>query len=250
MTTFREIFCRAIFFGCIISFVSCMDKTEPADTSSFGYDFYPVRVGSYRVYQSDSIVLRSAGTIRDTLHGFIKEEMDNFFITGNGDTVYTLKIYFKRLPTDTFVYQKSTFIRKDKNKVTRQEDNLEFTKMVFPIQKGVRFNHNQYFDARIDVEIGGEIFLAMYDGWNTRYESTNTPLDWNGSKVDNVVVRLVDDSGTTLEKKYYYETYIKGVGLYSQEMVFLQDNKGGTIPLEERATKGFYHNRVLLEYHP
>ena len=250
MTPFFKNFYRALIYFCFLALVSCTDKTEPVDTSAFGYDFYPVRVGSYRVYQSDSIVLRSAGTIRDTLHGFIKEETDNFFITGNGDTIYTLKIYFKRLPTDTFVYQKSTFITKDKYKVTRQEDNLEFTKLVFPIQKGVRFNHNQYFDARVDVEIGGEIFLAMYDGWNTRYESINTPLTWNGNAVDNVVVRLVDDSSTTLEKKYYYETYVKGVGLYRQEMVFLQDNKGGTIPLEERATKGFYHNRVLLEFQP
>src|SRR5690606_4994624 len=116
--------------------------------------------------------------------------------------------------------------------------------------KGVRYNHNQYFDPQIDIEIGGEIFLSLYEGWNTRYESIDQTLVWQGKNVDNVVVRLVDDETTSLEKKVYYETYVKDVGLYKQEMLFLQDNKGGASPIEERATKGFIHQRTLLAFQP
>lgn len=237
-------------FVSVWSLFSCQDKIEPIDTSDFGYDYFPVRVGSYKIYQSDSIVLSSAGTIRDTFHSYLKEEVDHFFINEGGDSIYVVKVYFKRLESDTFVYSKSVFVTKNKNKVTRQEDNLVFTKLVFPIAAGARFDHNQYFDSEIDLEIGGELFLSFYDDWNTRYEKTDEILSWDGNPYKSVIVRAVDDERTTLDKKFYYETYLEGVGLYTQDMVFLQDSKGGSTPIDQRATKGFYHKRKLLSYQP
>lgn len=237
---------------CIITLVSvftaCEDETANVDTSSFGYEYLPVIVGKFRVYQSDSIILRSGGTVRDTVSSQLKEVVDSYTVNTSGDTIYNVKVYHKR-PADTaFVYQKTVFMTKDAQKVTRQEDNLVFTKMVFPLKSGTRFNHNQYFDPTIDIEIGGEIFLGMYNDWNTRVESFNGPLFWQGQQTENVKIRLVDDASTSLEKKLYYETYIKNVGLYSKKMIFLQDNKGGSTPIEQRAIKGFYHDLFLIQH--
>lgn len=236
-----------IFFA-IITLVACEDEKEDVDTSSFGYEYLPLTVGKYRIYQSDSIILRSGGTIRDTVSSRLKEVTDSYTVNANGDTLFTIKIYYQGPNDSVFTYQKSVFMARDQQKVIRQEDNLVFTKMVFPLKAGTRFNHNQYFDPTIDIEIGGEIFLGMYNDWNTRVDALNGPLFWQGQQTDNVRIRLVDDSSTSLEKKLYYETYIKNVGLYSKKMIFLQDNKGGSTPLEQRAIKGFYHDLFLIEH--
>jgi hypothetical protein len=227
---------------------ACTDETETVDKSDFGYEYYPLSVGKYWEYQSDSIVLRSAGTIRDTLKSYLREEITTRTITGEEDTLYTIKVYFKRLPGDEWQYQKTVFVTKSNQKIIRQEDNLAFTKLVFPLKAGVRFNHNQYFDPLIDVMIGGEVMRAMYGDWNTRIESINNDLVFKGNKVKSARIRLVDDVSTSLEKKVYYEIYIQHVGLYSKSMIFLQDNNTGPEPIEDRAIKGFYHTLTLLEH--
>lgn len=239
------VFC---FLSIIFLFSACSDETEPEGNIDFGYEYFPLAVGKYREYVSDSIVLRSAGTIRDTLKSYIREEIIEQNISAEGDTMYYVNVYFKRKVDDDWKYQKTVFVTKSVQKVTRQEDNLLFTKMVFPLKAGLRFNHNQYFDSQIDIVIGGEVMRAMYDGWNTRVETINKDLLFEGNKVKNVKIRLVDDVSTSLEKKVYYETYIQNIGLYSKTMIFLQDNNTGTEPIEERAVKGFYHNLTLLEH--
>ncbi|MBK8080506.1 MAG: hypothetical protein IPK25_09620 [Saprospiraceae bacterium] len=44
------------------------------------------------------------------------------------------------------------------------------------------------------------VMRAMYDGWNTRVETINKDLLFEGNKVKNVKIRLVDDVSTSLEK--------------------------------------------------
>jgi hypothetical protein len=254
-TAFMKSFVKTkmhFFYFVLLGFISmnlhsCQNETEDGKNADIGYGYYPLKVGKYAIFHSDSIILRSGGTIRDTVSALIKEEIDGFFVNEAKDTVYSMKVYYKGQKDTAYVYQKTVFVTREKQKITRQEDNLVFTKMVFPMKRGTRFNHNQYFDSRIDINVGGEIFLAMYDGWNTRVEAVNEPLLYANKQVDNIRIRLVDDASTSLEKKVYYETYIKNVGLYSSKMIFLQDNKGGSTPIEDRAIKGFYHERILID---
>ncbi|MBK8621120.1 MAG: hypothetical protein IPN79_05015 [Saprospiraceae bacterium] len=224
----------------------CEKTTETIDTNILGQQYFPLKTGKYWIYESDSVILRGGGTIRDTLHGYIKEEVHSSFINGSGDTVFNVHVYFKRKLDDTFTYYNTVFISRLPNMVLRQEDNLLFTKLVFPLKTGLRFNHNQLFDQNIDVMVGGETFLDMYSEWNTRIESYNEVYNWAGDLLKRTRIRLVDEE-TSLDKKYYYEEYLENIGLYKKEMIFLQDNKGGTIPLPERAIRGFYHNLLLLE---
>lgn len=237
-------------FGLLLMGISsgCENEKENIDPSTYGYEYFPLKVGQYWIYQSDSIVLFSAGTIRDTSASLIREDVVDFFINENMDSIFIVNVSGKSLPDGEWTFQKKIFLSKDSHKALRQEGNLVFTKMVFPIRPSVRFDHNQYFDPTINIEIGGEVFNAMYDGWNTRIDNSSTPVLWLGQPVENVRIRYVDDNSTSLEKKLYYETYIKGVGLYKKQMIFLQDNKGGAQPIEERAIKGFYHDLILVEH--
>ncbi len=237
---------KLVFLLFIVFMSACEKTTETIDINVLGKQYFPLETGKYWIYESDSVVLRSGGTIRDTLHGFLKEEVQSSFINGSGDTVFTVHVYFKRNWSDTFAYQKSVFVSKLPNMVTRQEDNLLFTKLVFPLKTGLRFNHNQLFDENIDIMVGGETLLDMYTDWNTRVESYNEVYNWAEKLSKKTRIRLVDEE-TSLDKKYYYEEYLENIGLYKKEMIFLQDNKGGTVPLPERAIKGFYHNLLLLE---
>ena len=54
---------------------SCTQNTEEADTSMFGYEYFPLQTGKTWIYQSDSIIYSRGGTQIDTFRSLIREEI-------------------------------------------------------------------------------------------------------------------------------------------------------------------------------
>ena len=84
----------------LAAFVSCQDETlEPAP---FCYEYYPVEIGRYVVYDVDSVFHSDNDNNNDdsvyTWHFQVKEKIDSTFIDGQGRTAQRI-LRYRRLDT-------------------------------------------------------------------------------------------------------------------------------------------------------
>nr|HMU04851.1 hypothetical protein [Saprospiraceae bacterium] len=168
-----------LFSMLLLSFVtSCDSETEILDESTFGYDFFPVSIGKSWTYVSDSIILSSGGTRRDTFRSFIREVVGDTFVDATGNTAFKLQRFFKRNESDPWISTNTWTCSVDKTMAIRTEENVRQVKLVFPIKKGLRWNANVFLYEDLTVVVGGEP-ITLFRGLNPRMEEINEPFDFN-----------------------------------------------------------------------
>lgn len=233
-------------FVSIFMMTSCESETEILDESTFGYDFFPVSVGKSWVYASDSIILSSGGTRRDTFRSFIREVVGDTFVDATGNTAFRLQRFFKRNESDPWISTNTWTCSIDKNMAIRTEENIRQVKLVFPIKKGLRWNANVFLYEDLTVVVGGEP-ITLFRGLNPRMEEINEPFDFNGQQVPSIKVNLVKEN-TIINFRDMTEYYGKGIGLLKREMiVYDSDGSRPNDPWETKAQKGFKHTLTLIE---
>lgn len=225
---------------------SCESETEPIDESTFGYDYFPVTVGKSWIYTSDSIILSSGGTKRDTFRSFIREVVGDSFTDAAGNPAFKLNRFYKRNETDTWISINTWTTSIDKSMAIRTEENIRQVKLVFPIKKGLRWNGNVFLNEDLTVDVGGEP-ITLYKGWSPRMVEIDQSYDFKGQQVPSILVNLAEDD-TILNFRDVTEYYGKGIGLLKREMiVYDSDGSRPNDAWESKAQKGFKHVLTLIE---
>jgi hypothetical protein len=229
-------------------FISCSDKTEELSEESMGFNYFPIETGKFKTYRSDSIIYSGGGTRIDTFTSYTDERIGGYTIDLEGNKVYIVERYFKRNIQDNWSRVNSWTVYFSQNRIIRTEENLKFIKLVFPTVKGKSWNGNIFLDDDIRIEAGGE-FLQMYRNWNYRIENLGANVVLNNLNFDDCLIVRQVDVNTVIDRRRVYETYARGVGLVSKEMIILDgDGSGINLPWEQRAKKGFIHQLTLIDY--
>jgi len=236
-----------LVFAMAIMFASCGEESiapEPIDLQS---DFFPLAIGKTWIYQTDSIVYNELLNSVDTLRGFVKEEITESFELANGSINFVIDRSFRRSANqpwnNTDIYS-STIID---NKVTRNEENLRFVKLLLPPEDGQIWDGNQFFDESTLVNVGGEL-IEVFKNWESQLSSIGGSMTVNGIDYNNTIEVVLVDSENSIEKRFAKEVYAKGVGLISKEMIIIDSQDVGSgLPIIERAEKGFILNQTLVE---
>jgi hypothetical protein len=217
-------------------------KKDPVLESSpdLGYDYFPVSVGKYIVYDVDSTRYRAIQA--DTIHAIyrIKEQLDSVFTDNQGRTTYTLVRYLKNY-SPTVSYDSMQWVIKDvwvvnitKTTAEEVEENIRYIKLIFPVAANSSWNGN----AQNTV---GE--------WDYEYSTVNGQESVNGHTYDNVVTVTQKDYSTALGKQFYEEKYAKGIGMITKEIrdyVFKVENgvlQPGVI------SEGVIYKMSIVDYH-
>lgn len=237
-----------LFLGVLLfSLNACTSDTEAFDDSNFGYDYFPLSTGKSWVYQSDSIVYSSVGSVRDTFRSFIKEEISEEFVDLTGQKVFKVNRFFKRKETDPWSRMNTWTASMDKTNAVRTEENIRFVKLVFPVRDGLRFNGNIFVDPDLKIEVGGE-FIEAYKNWKHRIESLDAPIKYKGQDIKALEINLVDET-SIIDRRKVTEYYGKGIGLLTKEMIILDsDGSKPNDPWETKAKKGFIHTLTLIDH--
>ena len=256
--TFLLIIASTFFFAC--------NKSEIEDTGidDFGYDYFPLEVGRSWEYEVDSIIYDPAvgGTAIDSFRTFIRESVADTLLDNAGEVLYRVERYNRR--SDTLPWQIETVLTLSRNeqRATRTEDNLRFTKLVFPVKAGKYWDGNAFFDASRPVFVAGET-VQMFKGWQYRILEAGVTATIGGLEFDEVVtVQNADNRylGNFLELRLATEQYARGVGLAYRELYILdtscqvccsgntEDGLCESLPWEERAEKGFRLRQRLIRY--
>ncbi|MCX7696598.1 MAG: hypothetical protein N2Z72_02760 [Bacteroidales bacterium] len=178
-------------------FFSCSKQSD--DKVDVGYDFYPYRVGSWVIYEVDSIFYDDFTGISDTFHFLLKEVFESEFIDEEGRRNLRLERYVKWNDSSDWVLRDVWYVHKNSMHVEKIEENIRFIRLIFPVRENESWdgnamnsmNEQKYYYKNVD-----------------KFYAIDSVLSF-----DSTVVVVQNKIQNLLEEKDQFEVYARGVGL-------------------------------------
>jgi len=244
----------------VVTFAAC--KQDPPEVFDFSADYahFPLELDQPKFYALDSIVVfRTTGGVRyDTARLEVRETLVETFTAPDGTETFRGERWDRRLPDGPWRFRQTFTAGRSATTATRTEDNLSFTKLVFPIRQGKTWDGHAAFDDTRQIVVGGE-FVAIYQGWNYRYIPADDEILANSgfSFPSEVAVVEQDSTDNLIATGVAYEVYAPGIGLIERyiDARRTQCNVccGGPdsgecidLPWNDKAEKGFVLRETFL----
>jgi len=239
------------FIGAILllglTFLSCEDQSKSIDDSFYGYQYFPLTVGKYRIYQVDSTVVRMFGSQLDKSRSYIKEEIAESFVNNSGDTVFRIERSVSQNQDGPYTISDVWTAERDGEGAYRTEENLRFNKLKFPIELGAKWQGN-LFDNLIEVEVGGENIWVYKDWGDYELVSRGFERSLGGSSYSDVISIMQADHDFGIERRYSQEYYAPGIGLIERSMeIFDTQCQCPNLSWEQKAEAGFSMKQILVD---
>ncbi|MCB9267449.1 MAG: hypothetical protein H6558_20695 [Lewinellaceae bacterium] len=259
---------RNLLLAAIALLLLTCNKSEVEDPGidDFGYDYFPLEVGRSWEYEVDSIIYNPVvgGIARDSFRTYIRETIADTLPDNTGQVLYRVERYYRRSDSLPWKPENVFTLSRDEQRATRTEDNLRFTKLVFPVRMGKFWDGNAFFDDSRIVFVAGES-IEMFSGWDYRILEAGAPEAVGALEFEDVVTvrnadnRYLNDLSALLNLRVATEKYARGIGLVYRELDILDTvcefccnfETGDTcrlLPWEEKAEKGFSLRQRLISY--
>lgn len=138
-----------VFFAVSMIF-SCKKDKSTEQTQDLGYNYFPDDVGSYVIYEVDSIAYDDQAHTPDTIHYLLKEIIADTFLDNTGRTTLRIERFYK-MYNDTIPYESMNWIgpkvwtaNKTQTTIEKKEENITYLKLIFPVKEGKLWNGNVY----------------------------------------------------------------------------------------------------------
>ncbi len=229
-------------------FLSCSEENKTLDNSFFGYEYYPLELGSYWIYRvQENFITNNGNAVQENSY-FIREEITGNFVSPAGDTIYTLQRSRSDRMDGGFTTTDVWTAELNDKAAQRTEENLRFTKMIFPFQVGTTWQGN-LFDELTTISVA-DVNVWVYKDWGD-YEVTarGIELDVEGVNYNDVATVQQAKFQSDIELRDAVEYYAAGVGLIRKEMTILDTQcpcPGQT--WLEKAEAGFTLVQTLVEH--
>jgi hypothetical protein len=197
----------------VAGFISCTKQHNEAPPD-LGYDYYPAKVGSYIVYDVDSISYRQPKNDTVKFKFQIKEKIDTLFYDNQGRPTVKIirykKMYNPAVPYSQMnwtVLQDVWMANKTKTDVEVVEENIRYTKLPFPVKLNSIWNGTAHADT-VECDYKCTAFDVSSSYGNLSFQKTLTVSQANVS--------------TAINFQNYNEKYARGVGLIYKEITDYQ----------------------------
>lgn len=184
-------------------FIACKKK-ETVNTINFYYNYIPTEVGTWNEYEVTEIAHSTLGA-HDTIHYFLKEIITEII----NPTTYRLERYWKTNSTDNWEIKDVWTSEKTKTAYEQIEENIKFTKLIFPVSNDQVWNGNAYNSE------GEQTY---------RYDSIHSPKSINNINFDSTVTIIQQDNVNAIEYQKAKEIYAINVGLIYKSNINLSIN--------------------------
>ena len=198
----QGIYCSVLI---MLALFSCKKDSKPL-VIYVGYDYFPVNIGHYVIYNADSMYFN--GLKWDTIDTYqIREVVDSKI---GADTFRIAR--YRRLNADSqWVFQKYWKECLSSTEAVRDEDNVTYVNLIFPVKLYSSWN--------------GGAFNSL-TSWNEsgfQYDSVNAPLTLNSVYFDSTltVSQCYNQipNQNLISYQYFLERYATNVGLISKELI-------------------------------
>jgi hypothetical protein len=234
-------FLRIIAFCLVVAGILSCNKHTVEAPPDLGYDYYPAKIGSYIIYDVDSIVYRQIPS-QDTLKFKfqIKEKLDTLFADNQGRQ--TIKIIrYKKMYSPTVPYSQMNWnviqdvwmANKNKTDVEVVEENIRFTKLAFPIKLNTTWNGTAYADSTAN-----EYKCTSFD----------SPTTYGNLSFQKTLTVNQFYFATAISYQNYNEKYARGVGLIYKEYTNYKYSQAGGIAHTGEISEGTHYVMTINYY--
>ena len=254
-------FWRSLLFTfAFISLLFSCNKQEVEDPNiDFGYEYYPLELGKFREFEADSIIYdpTSGGTEVLLSKTFVREEITDTLLDNSGNTLYVMSRFERPTQDTAWEIARTISLSLNETQAIRNEDNLRFIEMVFPLDEGQDWDGNQFFDPSLIISIAGES-IEMYKSWAYETRSIGQSFTEAGLNFDDVVEVSMADSENLIELRMARQVFARNIGLVFRELLILDtqcqvccnlDNVlCDSLPWEQKAERGFILRQKLINH--
>lgn len=241
----------------ILFLISCGGEIEAPQDKAF--DYYPLMIGSYQVYQVDSVIFDPAigGIDKEYVSLQVKEVVVDTFRDETNVLMYKTERYER--PDDSQDWEiKSVFARgTEEDKAILLSENLRFIKFLFPPKEYKKWDGNLHFDEFLTVEVAGEP-VQIFKSWEYEMTEVGQSLTQEPFEFDETTTVVNADHENLIEYRYAVEKYARGIGLVYRELKIMDTqcnnccngdfNACENTPWEEKAEAGFILTQRLIDY--
>ncbi len=190
----KNIFRFFILLLVFSSFVSC-NETKEVGPETLGFDFYPLSIGEYRVYDVEEINYLITGF--DTAVYQLREIITDSIRT-NDQTTYLLRRDIRVNELEDWESDSVWTVTKTSNYLAITENNIPFIKITFPVKEGKEWDGNSLNSRAEQIYYYQQVDSLLIDSLVVEDQI-------------RVVIEDVEENVTGVDLRS--EVYIKGIGL-------------------------------------
>jgi hypothetical protein len=184
---------KTLFILISVLFFTFCKKEEKAEEVNFHYNYIPTSVGQWNEYEVTEITHTSTGA-HDTLNYYLKEVVTEEITTNK----YRVERFSRNNLVDNWII-KDVWTREKTNSLFQQvEENISYTKLIFPIKNNQYWNGNAY---------------NSNDELTYEYDLIHEAYSINNINFDSTVTVIQQDNVNAIEYQKAEEVYAKHAGL-------------------------------------
>ena len=213
----------------IILFLIIICSCKPINYIDEDYHskYFPIELNQEKEFLVTNINHSSFG--KDTVTYYLKEVISEKFLNLEGDSAYRIERFWKTDSMDNYEIKDIWVANKSLNFAQLVEENIRFTKLIFP------------FD--VDVVWDGNAFNNQ-QSQEYRIESINIPFTINGLSFDSSITVIQNYKSNLLEYENSKEIYVIGVGLVYKEEIEVLINSADSNDFSQ----GYEFYQELIEF--
>lgn len=213
----------------IILFLIIISSCKPINYVNEDYHskYFPIELNQEKEFLVTNINHSSFG--KDTVTYYLKEVISEKFLNLEGDSAYRIERFWKTDSTNNYEIKDVWVANKSLNFAQLVEENIRFTKLIFP------------FD--VDVVWDGNAFNNQ-QSQEYRIESINIPYNVNGLSFDSSITVIQNYKSNLLEYENSKEIYVIGVGLVYKEEIEVLINSADSNDFSQ----GYEFYQELIEF--
>ena len=216
---------NSIFFLLFIIHFSC----DPVVYKEVKYykEYFPIELQREKHFLVTNIIHSSFG--KDTSSYYLKEIIAESFIDLQGDTAYRIERYSRTDTTDNYIIKDVWVVKKSTTSVQQNEENITYTKLIFPIDE------NSFWNGNVFNNLGYQEYVV---------QSIHTNFNLNNFTFDSCVTINQNYKSNLLQYENTEEIYSLGLGLVYKEEIVTQINNGD----KNDILQGSEYIQELIEY--
>ena len=213
----------------IILFLIIISSCKPINYIDEDYHskYFPIELNQEKEFLVTNINHSSFG--KDTVTYYLKEVISEKFLNLEGDSAYRIERFWKTDSMDNYEIKDIWVANKSLNFAQLVEENIRFTKLIFPFDDNVVWDGNAFNNQQSQ---------------EYRIESINTPYNVNGLSFDSSITVIQNYKSNLLEYENSKEIYVIGVGLVYKEDIEVLINSANSNDFSQ----GYEFYQELIEF--
>lgn len=190
---------------------SCKKENEIIDLH---LDYFPLEIGTWIIYDVDSIAYNDFTFTVDTFYFQVKEVVAADFTDNEGREAQRIERFYRQHPDSAWVIKNVWTANRTLKTAERVEHNVRFIKLVFPLGNSVSWDGNK---ANTRDEVTYE------------YDGIHEPFTMGSLSFDSCLFVQQENELTLFSHKYGREVYAKHIGKVFLSKINLVKLVDGTI---------------------